>query len=102
ENVGIISAVSEFPETLESASIFPNPAFDQATLIADLASSLSNNGEAQLAIYDNTGRQLTEEMVELRSGINQFDLPVGNLSSGHYLVRLNWGTEQFTQSLFVR
>ncbi|MEM8583116.1 MAG: HmuY family protein [Bacteroidota bacterium] len=102
ENVGVLSAVSDLPSALSSASIFPNPAFDQADLVVDLANALPNNGEAQLTIFDKLGRQLSEELVELRPGVNQFDLPVGSLISGHYLVRLNWGTEQFTQSLFIR
>ncbi|MEM6396651.1 MAG: HmuY family protein [Bacteroidota bacterium] len=102
ENVGTLSATSELPSSLSSAFIFPNPAFDQADLRIELNRALPNNGEAQLAIFDQLGRLLTNEQVELRPGVNQFDLPVASLTSGHYLVRLNWGTEHYTQSLFVR
>jgi len=73
--------------------IYPNPASDKITVSAELKTD-----NAQLRIYDLTGRLLKEQAI-----INHQSLSIdcSSFSAGIYFVKMNDGNRVFTQKLII-
>lgn len=82
-----------------NASIYPNPATDQTQITCNFAHS--NYGE--FTLLNHLGQQIsTLYKGEIPSGELQVSIPVQNLSSGLYFVKIETNSEQITQKLLVR
>ena len=80
-----VSASLENSSTTISA--FPNPAQDQLSLQLDAASFY--RGEAELSVYDMTGKLILVENVEMEALTTPYSLDISNLSKGTYLLQLS-------------
>jgi PQQ-dependent dehydrogenase (s-GDH family) len=71
--------------TATSASVFPNPARNEATLSVSSASDM----KIQWQLLDNTGRILINKNVMLKDGVNNITINLSHFSSGTYFIKLS-------------
>jgi len=74
----------------QSAIIYPNPATDLFNLRFDS----KNTGDAKLALYDISGRELSSTLLSLKAGTNTLTHSTAELNSGIYFVVLT--TDEFS------
>jgi len=77
-------ALSVLPAT-EALTVYPNPAFD----VINLNISMTKASSANVQIIDMTGRTVNNLMLNLNAGEQRVSLPVTNLPTGTYMIRLN-------------
>jgi hypothetical protein len=68
-------------------SVYPNPVVAGSSLRVELMSPVSR-GQAQLEVYDGSGKKVYATNVTVNSGINGFTLPATRLTQGLYTVRV--------------
>lgn len=81
----------------EAFSVYPNPAHSQLHIRWISASDAANT----ITLTDMTGRKVREEQSAGRMGENSYQLPVGNLAPGHYLLQVQSGAQQYRQKVTV-
>ncbi|MEO1438487.1 MAG: T9SS type A sorting domain-containing protein [Bacteroidota bacterium] len=62
--------------------LFPVPAVDQLTV----EYTSRNNDQLNIVIYDESGKRVFVNLVDVQIGVNQIPLPVDRLAGGQYLV----------------
>jgi hypothetical protein len=82
----------------EDFKVYPNPASDM--LHIRWSSELA--GTATLLLTDLAGRKIATYKVNGSQGKNNFDLPLNQLPSGMYLLKLDAGGKQFQQKVMVQ
>lgn len=82
-----------------SASIYPNPAADQATVVFNATQS----EDVEIALYNLLGELVSSEMLNsVTPGRIQHNLDLSGLPAGMYTVRIATGTESISKHLTVR
>ena len=71
----------------DAASVYPNPAYTH-TLVSIQTESATR---VTLQLYDSKGVLVKQQTGNMSAGINQIDLPLGNLAQGIYTLAINWG-----------
>ncbi len=83
---------------LESFSLYPNPTSDLAHIrLESAAQSL-----AQIRVIDISGKLVFHEQIMVKKGLNNFELPVQQLSSGYYTLQLEVQDQLFNKKLIIR
>lgn len=95
--VGTVS-VEEPNSTIPAVALFPNPAADNAQIVFTSV----NNAPMQLQVLDMSGRIVLNENKAAATGINQWQLSLGNLTNGMYIVKLTDGITVKTEKLMIR
>jgi hypothetical protein len=72
---------------LENFVVFPNPI--QSDGILKIKINAKHAGKITLSLNDITGRQIMSQRQLLNDGENEIDFPIGTLSTGLYLLRLD-------------
>ncbi|MFZ5552294.1 MAG: T9SS type A sorting domain-containing protein [Bacteroidota bacterium] len=83
-NGQLISSVEEENEFFINASLYPNPAYDNVTL----SFVLQMESEVNIEMIDLSGKRIYNQSVNEARGIQNHLLPVNELPSGIYFVRL--------------
>ena len=91
-----IEAVTIDPQALY-LSVAPNPVHD--TIHGDV--SIPDDALIELTLTDATGRSVQRQSLSARRGQNTFNLPVGTLAAGTYLLRASDGVRQVTERVLV-
>jgi len=79
-------------------NIWPNPAKNMSVLTLQAVSS----GMARLNIFDNNGRRVFNEPIQVVKGENEYYLPlVQKLGNGIYKVRVHINDEVLNGSLVI-
>ena len=97
---GLVSSVEEEVADAEEASswsVFPNPVMSGELNLP----TAGWQGNAQVEIYDMTGRRWISENVQL-SGVERIRTDVQGLPSGHYVVRMAQGGNAKAAKFVVR
>ncbi len=82
-----------------SISIYPNPAVN----IANISMNVAKSGNAQLMVYDMSGRLVVDQRLGMISeGTSVYQLNCSALKHGMYLVNLRMGGETSASKLIVR
>jgi len=93
----IITSVDEV-EAVESLSLYPNPTVSE--LVIELG--LSSSEHVSIDLFDGMGRLIQSvDLGDRGSGKHREILPVGNLSSGIYLLRINLGNDHLTRRVQI-
>ncbi|MBL0911150.1 MAG: T9SS type A sorting domain-containing protein [Bacteroidia bacterium] len=95
--VGTVS-VEEPNSTIPAVALFPNPATDNAQIVFTSV----NNAKMQLQVLDMSGRLVLNESKAANAGMNQWQLPLSNLTNGMYIVKLTDGITVKTEKLMIR
>jgi hypothetical protein len=94
-----LSSTEDLTEVL-NWSLQPNPVAEDATVT--LAVTANNTFDAQVRIFDTTGRTAwTSQPLNLSSGDNRVSLPTEVLQNGIYFVALESGTNREVKRLVV-
>lgn len=81
-----------------TAELFPNPAVTSSTLRIGSAKP----GRLKVTIYDDLGRlRMTVANGQLSSGMHELPISTDELSTGHYIVRCEYGDQIVIRSLQV-
>ena len=84
----ITTEIKNIPSSLASATVFPNPAFQKATLKIDLVKT----AEVRVGIFDLDGKELQiAYQGKCASGENLLPLDLSKLSNGIYHIRIEEG-----------
>jgi len=84
-------------ESAGTLKIYPNPVKD--LLYIDLGAD--HQGEADVYMFDVTGRQVFNDRVMADGGVISFALPSGAKLQGMYLLRVNTGKGSYTSRFIV-
>ncbi len=84
-NIPAPTGIQQVENSFFHVSLYPNPASDivMLELTSDRAVPVS------LQLYDVMGKKISDQEMKLISGFNQFELPVKQLSTGIYFLRLS-------------
>ncbi|MBA3828367.1 MAG: T9SS type A sorting domain-containing protein [Taibaiella sp.] len=77
--------ISNTPSLLQYTAVLPNPSAGSATLRL----SLNNGSDLNINITDIAGKTVWHTSGHYISGVNNIDLPAGNLVSGMYFIHLS-------------
>lgn len=80
----IPTTISNVNDVSIETKLYPNPAFDKATL--DIA--ISENTITNITVYDMTGRSVWNVDQNLQKGMNRIDIPTYRLASGIYTIQI--------------
>ncbi len=72
---------------IEDRKIYPNPAVHNFYVAITTGDDVSYS--LNLEIIDLNGRKVFEQLLNIHSGFNKFDIPVNHLAAGQYVVSLN-------------
>lgn len=86
--------------TLSDVSIYPNPVSGGTAIQVEVSSTA--NATAKLEVYDNTGRVLATEPLQLQNGANAYSLATNNWGAGVYIVRITGEQVNLTRKLIVQ
>ncbi|MEM9990659.1 MAG: T9SS type A sorting domain-containing protein [Bacteroidota bacterium] len=78
-------------------SAYPNPAVESLTLTVELAS----DDDAQILIYDATGKVVYEQARQLEEGTNILNLDIAKLSAGIYRLVVDGKQVRATQNVVI-
>jgi hypothetical protein len=97
-DIGTTSAdISEY-NSINSVSIYPNPASDNVTIV--IASPVKVN--ASLNMMNILGQSVMSQNIDVRPGNNTVNLNVNNLPTGIYIVNVEAGKYRNSQKLIVK
>ncbi len=82
----------------DALNLYPNPAGEVVNLIWDKKSQLGT-GEAQLSLQSMAGQQVWKADYHLTQGQQQLQIPLTNLPSGMYMLKIIDGSQQHTMKL---
>ena len=82
---------------VDGLSLFPNPATDEL----NLAFRHKEASEAQVRVFDLTGRVVRNLRYTVTAGENHFRLATHDLPAGSYLLQVQAGTRQFSERFVV-
>ena len=91
----IVGAIQ--PSVFANLSVYPNPAKEMLTL----SLALTERNSADIVITDITGKVLFENPYAFSQGVQQIQIPVGQLTSGFYFVGVKNG-DQTTFKKFLK
>jgi hypothetical protein len=83
-----------------SLILYPNPVYGPSEV--RLSFTGERNIEASLRIIDLSGRMMMNEVVFLRQGANEINIPVGNLSNGIYTLSLQDDSGIISRKLVIQ
>jgi len=83
--------------SLNSLTVYPNPATENASIII----SLKENKNLNISIYDASGKIIFTQLMEASAGLNNFSLPIQNFENGFYFVKVNDKNSALTQKLLI-
>lgn len=86
--------------SLSDVSIYPNPVSGGTAIQVEVSSTAS--ATAKLEVYDNTGRVVATEPLQLQNGANAYSLATNNWGAGVYIVRITGEQVNLTRKLIVQ
>jgi len=90
-------AATTLPAGLDRSRLYPNPAEQRVTLEVSARYAAE---DLSLEVIDPAGKTLFASRVRaLNVGLNQIDVPLAQLSAGHYFIRLSGSTGVLTHHL---
>lgn len=93
-----VEDVSDFTDANAlKLDIYPNPVSSYATLEFDAA----NSGNANISIYDLSGRKAMTLTNNVQKGINKVDVNLTELKSGSYIIQIVIGSDVYTQKIIA-
>jgi hypothetical protein len=76
-------------------TLYPNPAQD----IVSISSANNFSGNLNVIVVDMLGKTVLQNQL---SGVNGYQLNIGNLTPGMYVIKMNDGTSTFTSKIIKR
>lgn len=86
--------------TLSEVSIYPNPVSGGASVQVEMSSNLATT--ASLQVFDNTGRVVAQQPLQLQNGSNVYSLATNSWGAGVYFVRITGEQVNLTRKLIVQ
>jgi len=98
ETSGITTSTEDLSEIgVTQLSVYPNPADIKTQL--KIASSVTL--QAQMKINDMSGRTVSEDMIAIRKGYNEYPIDTANLTAGQYIISITSGEHNSFVNLSV-
>ncbi len=99
-DLDVVSGIGEQPvQQIGQMDVFPNPAQGEAWLSVE---SPRNEPDAQLALFDATGKMVRTERAALSEGQNRLQVRLDNLQAGLYTVSLLSGGQAQSVRVVVK
>jgi len=98
ERVATNTAVNAADASPRSLALWPNPAADRVSLVYDMP---GQGNALEVELFNLMGQRVLQAQ-RANQGFGTWDLDLGGLSAGTYLVRLSDGQASVTQRLVVR
>jgi len=96
--VGIEDLTNENPVGKSlSINVYPNP----VSTYASLEFEAFNNGNADISVYDLSGRKAMALNNKVLKGINKFEINLSELQAGSYIIEIIVGTDVYTQKIIA-
>lgn len=85
------------PASIHTFNVFPNPAADQTTI----SYTLTQAQPVLISLFDLSGKEVMQLSRENQAaaGTYQFQLPISEIGSGVYVIKLTTGDQSFTRKL---
>ncbi|MEY3398769.1 MAG: hypothetical protein RL220_1363, partial [Bacteroidota bacterium] len=93
----IVLGINEF-ESVNSFTMFPNPATDVVTMSFDM----TRNETIQVNILDVAGRTVMSNQIVASTGANAVNMDISGLAAGVYNIEFNIGNQSASSKLVVR
>ncbi len=93
----ITGSDNDITEIDQSFSVYPNPGNQQLNILFEA----SEDGKAELGVFDLSGRQVHAFTRQAGSGRNHFQMEMSDLQPGIYIVRMALGTDVRTRKWVV-
>lgn len=102
KNITSTLGVTDVANKKASFGIYPNPttADKQVTVLFDVKEKTGNKGSVE--VYDLSGKKVYSAELTNQTGFYKQDLNLSHLSSGNYLVKINFGGSSETKKLIVK
>lgn len=97
--VVVPTGIDQSASRQSSLSVYPNPAINQTTVLYDLADATS---AATLRVFDLAGKQVFADVLGTANGLQQYQLPLGGLQAGMYVVTVETNGYRLQQKLMVQ
>ncbi len=97
--LGQVNSVHELNTTPAALFVAPNPANHSASVMLD---SKDAAGETRVLVTDMTGRVVIRQTVQVRAGMNAFELNTASLPAGTYILSLANGSWKQALKLAVQ
>ena len=99
-NQSSVNQVVNSSVRIENVVVYPNPAVD--VLKVSIRSSGKSN--AEISLFNNIGKQVYTQKVEIEAGTNIFPVDIQNkaIDPGIYFVQVIAEKESFTRKLIVK
>lgn len=92
-----LSTAVEFPKSVLTYDIYPNPCYQSSQLSISGATD-----KAEIFLYNTFGQLLYKSVAFPTNDFIHEQLPVRNLAAGMYVVKIRMGTKEFAQKLVKR
>ena len=89
------TGINNLPESVNSFSVFPNPAKDNVTISLDIKRS----EKAKIELVDNAGRIVEILTDDILSGIWKKEVNISTLGTGTYYVKININNQSVTRRI---
>lgn len=102
KNITSSLGVTDIAGKKASFGIYPNPstADKQVTVLFDVKEKAGNRGSVE--VYDLSGKKVYSAELTNQAGFYKQDLNLSQLSSGNYLVKINFGGSSETKKLIIK
>ena len=92
------TAVEEDMESMNSVTLYPNPASSEVNLVVTLSVTEAVN----VQLLDITGKSVSNKEVIMNSGTNNFELTTETLPNGVYFVKVKSSQVNETERVIVQ
>lgn len=95
--VGVNEIYSDNDRNILDLKVYPNP----VTTLATIELEATNNSEADIFVYDLSGRRVIQQQKQVTKGINKINLDLSGLNSGSYIIQVVIGSDIYSQKLIA-
>ena len=95
--VGVDEIYNDNEVDIFNLHVYPNPITSYATIEFDAL----DNSNAELFIYDLSGRKILSRVNSVQKGLNKIDLDLSNLNSGTYVIQVVIGSSVYSQKIIT-
>ncbi len=97
--VADITSVKDINSHISRYAVVPNPAANSANIVLEANETVH---DAQLAVYDLSGRMLINRQVNIAKGMNAYGIDVASYPAGIYIINISGGDWKLSERIVVQ
>ena len=78
-------------------NVYPNPVLTFATIEFEAYC----NSEANIFVYDLSGRLLLSNIANVKTGLNKIDIDLSSMNSGAHIIQVSIGSDNYSQKIII-